>query len=174
MANINVTVQGGAAISAQVGENTLAAANSATLSQAWAEGTLPGGAGTKSALEWAGEAEGFADDAAASALSISPVASGMIVGDGIVADTAYVADRAIVNGLPFSIFHARIVGGTGAIQVAVLVDNVMQAGPFAVTESGVTEAVDIEVPVGFDVEFSLGSVAGAPAALFIKLGGAAA
>jgi hypothetical protein len=60
MANINVTVQGGAAVNAQVGENTLAAANSATLAQSWAEGTLPGGSGTKSALEWA-------DDAAQSA-----------------------------------------------------------------------------------------------------------
>jgi hypothetical protein len=34
MANINVTVSGGAAISAQVGENTLAAANSATAAAA--------------------------------------------------------------------------------------------------------------------------------------------
>jgi len=35
--------------------------------QAWSEGTLPGGAGTKSAKEWAGEAEDFAQDAAQSA-----------------------------------------------------------------------------------------------------------
>ncbi len=34
-----------------------AAATSATLSQAWAEGTLPGGAGTKSAKEWATAAQ---------------------------------------------------------------------------------------------------------------------
>lgn len=34
-----------------------AAAASAATAQAWAEGTLPGGAGTKSAKEWAGEAE---------------------------------------------------------------------------------------------------------------------
>jgi hypothetical protein len=59
-----VTVSGGAAVNAQVGENTLAAANSATLSQAWAEGTLPGGAGTKSAKE-------HALDAAASAAGVA-------------------------------------------------------------------------------------------------------
>lgn len=37
------------------------------LSQAWAEGTLPGGAGTKSAKEWSEVAEAEADAAAASA-----------------------------------------------------------------------------------------------------------
>ena len=54
--------------SVQVGENTLAAANSATLAQAWAESdTAPGGAGTKSAKEYAQDAEGFKDEAAADA-----------------------------------------------------------------------------------------------------------
>lgn len=42
------------------GENTLEAKRQATLSQAWAEGTLPGGAGTKSAKEHATDAEASA------------------------------------------------------------------------------------------------------------------
>jgi hypothetical protein len=65
----------------QVGENTTAAAASATLAQAWAEGTLPGGAGTKSAKEHAQDAEGFADDAEA-ARDIA-VAAAAIANEGI-------------------------------------------------------------------------------------------
>jgi len=41
---------------AAAGESATAASESATLAQAWASGTVPGGPGTKSALEWAGEA----------------------------------------------------------------------------------------------------------------------
>lgn len=66
MANFAVTPTD-TTIVVQVGENTAAAAAFATLSQAWAEGTLPGGPGTKSAREWATDAEGFAGDADTSA-----------------------------------------------------------------------------------------------------------
>jgi hypothetical protein len=76
MANINVTVQDGQVIRVDVGENTLAAANSATaaagsatLSQAWAESpTAPSGEGTKSAKTWANEAA----VSAAAALAVPP------------------------------------------------------------------------------------------------------
>lgn len=57
------------------GENTLQAAASALVAEAWAEGTLPGGAGTKSAKEWAG-------DAAASAASIPAAGLSNIWHDG--------------------------------------------------------------------------------------------
>lgn len=45
----------GAGFTVRPGENTLQAAASALKAQAWAEGTLPGGAGSKSAKGWAGE-----------------------------------------------------------------------------------------------------------------------
>lgn len=53
----------GAGFTVRSGENTLQAAASALKAAAWAEGTLPGGAGTKSAKEWS-------EDSAASAASL--------------------------------------------------------------------------------------------------------
>jgi uncharacterized repeat protein (TIGR02059 family) len=47
-----------------VAADKAAAAESATLAQAWAEGTLPGGAGTKSAKEWSDDAAASVADAA--------------------------------------------------------------------------------------------------------------
>ena len=55
----------GAGFTVRPGENTLQAAASALRAEAWAEGTLPGGAGTKSAKE-------HAQDAAASSASAEP------------------------------------------------------------------------------------------------------
>lgn len=51
-----ITERVGAEFTVRSGDNALQAAASALLSQAWAEGTLPGGAGTKSAKEWAEDA----------------------------------------------------------------------------------------------------------------------
>jgi len=53
MATINLQ---GLPVQILLGENTQLAAHSANAAQAWAEGTLPGGAGTQSALEWAADA----------------------------------------------------------------------------------------------------------------------
>lgn len=58
------------------GENTLQAAASALTAEAWAEGTLPGGAGTKSAKE-------HATAAAASAASIASITEDVKVGLGL-------------------------------------------------------------------------------------------
>ena len=58
---------------AAAGRNAAAAAASVDLAEAWAEGTLPGGAGTKSAKEWAEDAAATAaaTDAALSDLTAS-------------------------------------------------------------------------------------------------------
>jgi len=67
-----------AAVADQLADDLAASEAARDLSEAWAEGTLPGGPGTKSAKEWAGDvqgeadrAQGFADEAAASAASAS-------------------------------------------------------------------------------------------------------
>ena len=49
-----------AASETAAGLSAAEATTSAALSEAWAEGTLPGGVGTKSSKEWAGDAEVFA------------------------------------------------------------------------------------------------------------------
>lgn len=64
--------------------------------QAWAEGTLPGGAGTKSAKAWAGEAAVDADDAAASAATALVAA-----GPNYASTTAGLA--ATTNGQAFAV-----------------------------------------------------------------------
>lgn len=77
-----------ATFAVQVGENTAAASASATLSQAWAEGTLPGGAGTKSAKEHAAAAEAFKDEIEASLpfTTVSPGSSVVGVGNDLLAN----------------------------------------------------------------------------------------
>lgn len=58
-ADLTVSIAG-TPVPVYLGENTAEATRQATLAAAWAEGTLPGGAGTKSAKEWAGIAETLA------------------------------------------------------------------------------------------------------------------
>jgi hypothetical protein len=53
------------------------------LAQAWAEGTLPGGVGTKSAREWAEEAELHADEAALQVASVIPSLQSFAVGAAV-------------------------------------------------------------------------------------------
>lgn len=53
------------AAAAQTALDRVATGEDRDLAQAWAEGTLPGGAGTKSAKEWASDAEGSASAATA-------------------------------------------------------------------------------------------------------------
>lgn len=54
---------------AAAAESAVTAGEQAELSQAWAEGTEPGGPGTKSAKTWAGEAQGYAESYNAQALA---------------------------------------------------------------------------------------------------------
>lgn len=76
MADATVNVVNGQAVVQPVGADLIApfaaaATAAATLSQAWAEGTLPGGAGTKSAKEYAQDASGSATGAANSAANVA-------------------------------------------------------------------------------------------------------
>lgn len=57
-----------------------AAAEWVALAEAWAEGTEPGGPGTKSSKEYSEDAEGFADAAAASALAAAALPAFLTLG----------------------------------------------------------------------------------------------
>lgn len=120
----------------------------------------------------ADEATAAKEAAEAALLALQPVATLLLTGAAIAADTIYVADRSIVTDAAFSKFHARIVGGTGTVSVAIIVGGTLAHGPVTVPVGGLTEEVDIDAPVGADIEVSIGPViTGTPTALFVKLGG---
>lgn len=152
----------------------VAASDSADLAAAWAEGHEPGGAGTKSAKEWAGEAGADAVTAAATTLREFGIriynASGVPAG-------AYDADLRVAHHTLQTQFYAEIVGGAsgGEVDLNVEVNGVTVYGPVTVAYgTPVANAVSIDVPANAQVKFMVIEVRGTVTELSVKTMGAVA
>lgn len=101
------------------GENTLQAAASALTAAAWAEGTLPGGAGTKSAKEWSEVAAAIAPTLA-SALDGTPTFdSDALSLTGIASALSWTATtRAIAKAIKFASYTGSAITATEFYYVA--------------------------------------------------------
>jgi hypothetical protein len=133
--------------------------------QAWAEGTEPGGPGTKSAKEHADDAQTFAQ-------GISPFAQATLTGNAISPSATFTVTRPIVNGLAFVRFHGRVIGGSGSVVINVFVGGSLVHGPVTVDAAGRTDVISVTADPGDDIEFGVQSVAGNPTAVLLVLEGA--
>jgi hypothetical protein len=125
----------------------------------------------------------FADDVAivtdlrdqteAFAQAIAPFAQATLTGTAITAGATFTVTRPLLNALPFTRFHGRVIGGTGSVVVNVIAIGVVH-GPVVVNEVGRTDVISVTVPIGTDIQFSLQSVTGAPTAVLLELEGVAA
>ena len=152
----------------------VAASDSADLSAAWAEGHEPGGAGTKSAKEWAEEAE--ADAVTAAATTLREFGIRIYNASGVPAGT-YDADLHVAHHTVQSTFYAEIVGGAagGEVDLNVEVNGATVYGPVTVAYgTPVANAVSIDVPANAQVKFMVIEIRGTVTELAVKTMGAIA
>ncbi len=135
------------------------------LSQAWAEGTLPGGPGTKSAKE-------YADVARAWAQTIGQVVDFSLAGEAIVTGVAYPFGRTGPAAQTFGYLYLAVKAGTGSVTATifagatpVIEDIVFNAGTPAA-------AIDIDVPAETDIWITFTAIAGAPTLITGRMQGA--
>jgi len=152
-----------------------AAADSATLAQKWAEGTLPGGAGTKSAKEYATDAAGSAATAAAATQIVYGVD---IYHDLGVPTGGYFAERRAPNHSTQDALYAEIISGEvgGEVDLDMQVDGVTVYGPVTAVAGTPVDlsGLSIDIPVGKTVGFTVIAVRGTVTEFFAQAYGAVA
>lgn len=139
----------------------VAASDSADLSAAWAEGHEPGGAGTKSAKEWAGEAE--ADAVTAAATTQMRYAPGPIRAASGIGLGGYICDRrAYRASVQDRVIGAIIDADPGAeLTFYFAVDGTQACGPFTATvDAPVDVAVSYAVGIGKSVDVYITHISG--------------
>ncbi len=130
-----------------------------------------------SAQASAAEAQGYAEDAQSFVESIGPTAGPFVVpAEAIVSDRAYPIQVAVLNGLGFTRLFTRLTmeGGTGSVEVMVLVNGVAVTPLIVLTHGESTSVISATVPPGGVLELWFGTIIGTPLSLFGKLEGPAA
>lgn len=108
---------------------------------------------------------------AAVAPKIGPL---VLTGTALTPDTAFAIEQGVLTGAAFTRMYLQVTAGTGTVQVAVLVDGSPVTTVLTATTVGVSNVVSFTIPVGARAELWIGTVTGAPTALFVKLEGPAA
>jgi len=84
-------------------------------------------------------------------------------------------DFSIPAGVTYTRLYAKILGGSGAVDVTILDDGYPVHGPVTVTFGTATDATISEViATGSDISFFLDNITGAPMGLIVKVEGAPA
>ena len=87
----------------------------------------------------------------------------------------FFADFSIPAGVTYTRLYAKILGGSGTVDVTLLDDDYPVHGPVTVTYGTATDATISEViATGSDVSFFLDNITGAPMGLIVKVEGAPA
>jgi hypothetical protein len=138
----------------------------ADISRAWAEGTEPGGEGTKSAREFALDAEGSVAAALAAAQTVAPRVSVLLTDSAITPNTSYVADAGILNGRNLTKAFL-LVEGAGAAEVVFIINDNLASNPLLATNVPQSFDINLPVSVGSVLRVGLGAITGAPTAVIV-------
>jgi hypothetical protein len=148
--------------SALTGQDAIAAS---AASQAWAEGTVPGGPGTRSAKEHAAAAQLWAQ-------TIGQREGIFLSGDSIAVGIAYPLLITGPEAVTFGYLDLRVAQGTGSITVSLLAGDTMVLTDLTFDAQGPARPINLAVPAETILWLVINGIEAAPTAIVGRIEGA--